>query len=71
MTQLTIGQAIQKVRLDRGLKLSTVARKSGIPSNSIANYEHGRTLPTLMNLMSLADFYGVSIDELIGRRCKP
>ena len=67
MTQLTIGQAIQKVRLDRGLKLSTVAKKSGIPLNSIANYEHDRTTPCLMNLITLADYYDISIDELIGR----
>ena len=71
MAQLTVAESMRKIREERGFKLCDVARKSGIPSNSIANYEHGRTLPTLMNLMSLADFYGVSIDELIGRRCKP
>ena len=45
-----------------------VAEETGIPNSTLANYETGRTEPNIENLGILADFYGVSIDWLVGTK---
>lgn len=45
-------------------KLSEVL---GYGYTAIANYESGRNEPSLRDLVRIADFFDVSIDELLGR----
>ncbi len=33
-------------------------------------YENGKNEPNLETLMKIADFFGVSVDELIGHECE-
>ena len=39
----------------------------GISFNTYQNYETGKRVPTADMLITLADFYGVSVDYLLGR----
>ena len=59
---------LKKARGDTGFTQREIARETGIPHSTIANYETGRTEPDIENLGILADFYGVSTDWLIGTR---
>ena len=53
--------------LDKTNKTSyQVAKETGIPLSTIAKYETERLQPDLEKLGILAEFYGVSIDWLLG-----
>lgn len=59
---------LKKARHDTGFTQREVAKETGIAQSNIANYETGRTEPDIENLGILSDFYGVSVDWLIGTR---
>ena len=59
---------LKKARNDTGFTQREVSKETGIPNSTLANYETGRTEPDIENLGILADFYGVSIDWLIGTK---
>ena len=58
---------IRDLREDRDLRQSDLAEHTGIDQRTISNYETGKTLPDAYALIKLADFFGVSIDYLVGR----
>lgn len=55
------------LRKSRGLKQEEAAKLSGIGYMSYRRYETGEREPTVSSLCKIADFYGVSVDYLIGR----
>lgn len=50
----------------KGLTQKEVSLKTGIPVNTYSNYERGDREPKLATWQKLADYFGVSIDYLIG-----
>ena len=58
---------IRDLREDLDMRQSDLAEKTGIDQRTISNYETGKTLPDAYALIKLADFFGVSIDYLVGR----
>ena len=58
---------IRDLREDMDLRQSDLAEKTGIDQRTISNYETGKTCPDAYALIKLADFFGVSIDYLVGR----
>ena len=65
MEQLNV--QFKKIRLDRGLTQKQVANALGITEQSYQRYEYGKVIPSATVLISLADFYNVSLDYLVGR----
>ena len=59
---------LKKARNDTGFTQREVAKEIGIPYSTLANYEVGRTQPDIETIGILADFYGVSVDWLLGTR---
>lgn len=59
-------QKIKKARKSTGFTQLEVAKETGIPRSTITKYETGALQPDLEKLGILADFYGVSIDWLLG-----
>jgi len=57
---------IKALRTARLLKLRHVAEGSGLHISTIGNYEAAQKTPSLEGVMSLAKFYGVSMDFLTG-----
>ena len=55
-------------RVNAGLTQTQAGKKLGLSASTLANYETGRTEPDIENLGILADFYGVSIDWLLGTK---
>ena len=39
----------------------------GLSKNMIAKYERGERVPSVKNLILLADFFEVTVDDLLGR----
>lgn len=62
-----VGLRIKAMRKKIGLTQAEVAKKLGIASQSVTNYESGKTDPSIRNLISLAAVLGVSTDYLLGR----
>ena len=63
----SIVNRIKDLREDRDLRQSDLAAATGIDQRTISNYETGKTSPDAYALIKLADFFGVSIDYLVGR----
>lgn len=69
---LTISKRLLQLRKAAHLTQEQVAIKTGISRQSYGAYEEGRAVPPLMNCMALADFYGITLDELVkGEEVKP
>lgn len=62
---------IRDLREDRDLRQTDVANATGIDQKTLSNYETGKTNPDMISLIKLADFFGVSIDYLVGRSSLP
>ena len=58
---------IRDLREDMDIKQAELAEATGINQQTISNYETGKTIPDAYALVQLADFFGVSIDYLVGR----
>lgn len=60
------GEKLKKARIDAGYTQQQVADILKIKQSTLAGYEIGRTQPDFEILGTLADFYCVSLDWLIG-----
>lgn len=58
----------KKLRKNANLTQSELANKVGVRAAAISKWEKGITVPSLETLVALADFYGTSIDFILGRR---
>ena len=65
---MTIGQSIKKAREAKGLNQTQLAAAIGAHNTQISLWETGRTFPTILNCISLADELGVTLDGLVGRK---
>ena len=58
---------IRDLREDRDLRQTDVSKATGIDQKTLSNYETGKTSPDSYALIRLADFFGGSIEYLVGR----
>lgn len=65
-----IGEELKYQRTLRGLSQNALAKATGLPQQKISYYESGKHSPPIEFCIQLADFYGVSLDELVGREFK-
>lgn len=59
---------LRDLREDHDMKQKEVAAILGIDQRVYSNYETGKREIPLHHLMTLADFYHVSVDYILGRR---
>lgn len=64
------GKEIKEIRKSFNYTQAEVAKATGIPQNTISWIELDKGLPNIQQCVLLADFYGISLDELIGREVK-
>ena len=64
---MTFSEHLLLLRKQRHLKQTEVADAVGITERGYRNYELGSREPPLSTLIALADFYGLSLDELVCR----
>lgn len=50
-----------------GLSQCELAKKTGLSQAAISRWEDDLRIPNIENCLILAEFYGISLDELIGR----
>lgn len=66
-TATIFAERLRGLRGANRMSQRVVARGLGITPQAYQCYECGRKLPMLEKLPTLADFFGVSIDYLLGR----
>ena len=64
-------EQLKKLRKERGLNQAALAKHLDISVSAYVNYELGQRQPSIENLNKIADFYGVSVDYLIGHKKSP
>ena len=62
------GQRLADLRQQAGLSQLQLARATGISRRMIAHYESREAMPLGHVLSSLADGFGITVDELVGKR---
>ena len=65
-----LGEKLKNERKNAGYTQQQIASFLKIPQNNISRYENGEREPDIETLGTLADFYEVSIDWLLGRGTK-
>lgn len=61
---LKIGNAIKKLRVERGITQEELANRMGVSFQAVSKWETNATTPDIAILPQLALFFGVSIDTL-------
>ena len=64
---INISEALKFQREIKGLSQSKLAKETGLPQQTISWSESNKGYPKIDFLIELADFYGISLDELVGR----
>ena len=63
-----ISEALKYQRETANLSQSSLAKETGISQQKISYYESGKHVPSIDDCILLAEFYGISLDELVGRK---
>lgn len=63
-------ERLRYLRESRGLTQKDIASEIDIGLHTYQRYEYGEREPQLSTLVALADFYDLSLDELVGRERK-
>ena len=64
------GTKLKYKRENLQLSQSQLAKETGIKQQNISRWENDEAIPSIANCEILADFYGITLDELIGREMK-
>ena len=64
----TIGEILYEKRKAKGWTQKALAQKIGVSQISISAWEYGKSYPNAIYLVSLAEEFDCTIDELCGRR---
>lgn len=61
-----LGENLLRLRKEAGKTLRDVASSVGLTATALASYENGSKTPLLSNALKLAEYYGVTVEELCG-----
>ncbi|MCR5757761.1 MAG: helix-turn-helix domain-containing protein [Selenomonas sp.] len=62
----SFAKRLKELREEKGVLQSDMAKMLGIATASYSNWEQGRTLPALTYLPTLASYFNVTTDDLLG-----
>lgn len=67
MSELTIADKLKALRSKKGVNQDIAAEACEISRIGLARYETGQRVPRAEIVSRLADYYGVTVDYLLGR----
>lgn len=56
---------LKRLRNKKKISQQRLAEINGMPRSTYADYEYGYAEPNIRTLIKLADFFGITVDELI------
>ena len=65
---MTFHENLLRLRQEKSLTQPAVAEVAGLSLRGYQNYERGLREPSLSALIALADFYDISLDDLVCRQ---
>ena len=65
--EMSIGYYLKMQREQAKLSQGELAKQTGITQAAISRWEDDLRVPSIESCIKLADFYGISLDELVGR----
>lgn len=65
MNRKLFGERLRKLRAGRSREV--VSELCGLHRDAIRRYEKGEATPDVDSLIAIADYFGVSLDHLVGR----
>lgn len=65
------GERLKSIRLHSGITQKEAANLFGITERAYQNYEINKSNPNVSLLISIAEYFDVSIDYLVGRTNNP
>ena len=68
MLYTTFGENLKSLRVARGLTQKELGERVGLSKAVVSKYENALGYPTLDMVMTLAAFFGVTTDYLLGAR---
>lgn len=63
--KININSNLVFLRKANGMTLEEVADKIGVSRQAVAKWENGDSIPDILNCVSLANLYDVSVDDLL------
>ena len=67
---LDYGEVFKELRESKGISQLELSRQIGTSHQNISRWENNKVLPNIEFCVKLADFYGISLDKLVGRDYK-
>lgn len=64
---MTFLERLKELQIESGLNYLQIAKGSGIPYSTLDSYRNRGSVPSMNQLIALSDFFGCSIDYLVGR----
>lgn len=61
---------IRDLRKQHGYSQEQLARKLHLTQGAVSQWENGLTVPAADQLAALADIFGISVDEIMGRKAE-
>ena len=65
-----LGKTILQLRRKQNITQDELAAELGVTAAAVSKWENGYTLPDILMLCALADYFQVTTDELLGRNPK-
>lgn len=66
--EIIVAERIRELMKEQSLNQVQLAEKIGIGQSAISAWLLGKKLPSIASLWLLADYFGVDIDYLVGRK---
>ena len=64
---MNFGKTILELRKKKNVTQDEMAAELGVTAAAVSKWENGYTLPDILMLCALADYFDVTTDELLGR----
>ena len=64
---MNIGEAIKERRLEKEITQKQLAKETNLSQSGISYWKKNKRIPNIIECITLADFYGITLDELVGR----
>jgi transcriptional regulator with XRE-family HTH domain len=68
--QVEFAKQFHALRTERELSIYRVAKDLGTDRRQISLYDTGQGTPSLAMLVEISEYFGVTLDELVGRNSK-
>lgn len=62
-----IGTRLQQLRKEHKVSCRQLGKEIGLSASALSHYETGINIPSMENVLKIAEYFDVSIDYLVGR----